>query len=281
MVLAESSTCRALLASASRPPAAITDVSASSERHERRHQRAEGDEQDPEGQRDGDGLGAGEVLADGVVDGLVGRRGPELRHAQLRVAGGDAVDRAQHGRHAVGRLVRLALHGEEHDRGTAVTTHLARLGQRRADVGDAARRLDGADHVADGGSPGRGEDVAITLDLDEHLLGGGALEPGALERAGGGGRLAVAGLGGGQLLRPLPPIMAATSTNTSQPTIAFARCRALQRPILATIPILFVDLMRISPFSGLRLLSSTLDPGPSGSHWARFKRSGARTQQPM
>ena len=109
---------------------------------------------------------------------------------------------------------------------------------------------DGADHVADRGSPGRGEDVALTLDLDEHLLGGGALEPGALERAGGGGRFPSRVSAVVSSFGALPPIMAATSTNTSQPTIALARCRALQRPVLATIP-MCCGPHGISPFSDL------------------------------
>jgi hypothetical protein len=125
---------------------------------------------------------------------------PELQDAQLRVAGGDAVDRAQHGRHTLGRGVRLALHREEDDRGAAVVAHLPGILQRRADVGDAAGRVNRGDDVADGVSPRRAQDVAMTPDLHEHLLGGGPLEPGALERPARGGRLPVAGLGAGQLL---------------------------------------------------------------------------------
>ena len=44
----------------------------------------------------------------------------------------------------------------------------------------------------------------------------------------------------------LPPITAAISTKMSQPTIALPRCRALQRPARAAIPGVVVDLM-VSP----------------------------------
>ena len=172
------------------------------ERHERGHQRTEGDEQDPERERDRDRLGAGEILADRVVDRLGGRRGPELLDAEPGMTGGDAVHRAQHGLDTLGGGVGLALHREEDDRGALVAAHLSGVGrgQRRADVLDPAGRVDGGDDVAHRVPSGGAQYLPAPSDLHEHLLGGGALEAGTLQRAAGRGRLSVTGLDGGQLL---------------------------------------------------------------------------------
>ncbi|MGZ6644934.1 MAG: hypothetical protein ACXVFT_24280 [Solirubrobacteraceae bacterium] len=58
-------------------------------------------------------------------------------------------------------------------------------GQRRADVRDTAGRVDGGGDVAYRVPSGGAQYLPAPSDLHEHLLGGGALEAGTLQRAAG------------------------------------------------------------------------------------------------
>ena len=77
-MLADPSVCSAWLAIASTPRAGQHRREGEEEGQDGGDECAEDDEQDREGERDRDALGTREVLADGVLERLVGRGGTEL-----------------------------------------------------------------------------------------------------------------------------------------------------------------------------------------------------------
>jgi hypothetical protein len=163
-------------------------------------QRAEGDEEDHQGDRQAEPLGPREVVPDRVADGPVDRGVADLLDPQRRVILRHGRGRREQLRHllvgGVERVDRRRLpdvDGEAHHRRATVGG-----GDRRVDLRDLGGRLQGTGQVGHRGPYlGRGRPPGARL--DEHVLGHGRREAGPLDDAVGLPRLAGAGLRRGQL----------------------------------------------------------------------------------
>jgi hypothetical protein len=140
------------------------------DRQQRRHQCAEGDQQDAEGHRHGGVLGPLEVLAEGVGVLLVHAGAADLRDPQRAVRLLHPGHRVQDRLDPVGGGLRVAPHVELDQRAAAVLRD-GSGGVRRGDAGGPAGAADRLDDVRDGGpEPGvRGLDRRV-LGLDQDRL---------------------------------------------------------------------------------------------------------------
>ena len=93
-----------------------------------RHERAEGDDEDDQGDRQREHPGLLEVAADDLVDGLVGTRAAELLDRQVGVIGLDGGNGGDRGIDAIGCLRRVARDLELHQRRVAVGRDFAVAG---------------------------------------------------------------------------------------------------------------------------------------------------------